>query len=666
MHRLTNRCQQILKLLINNKLLNLSKLEMEINVSKKTLIKDLDCLEIYLKEFNVELSRIPNKGIQIIGEKSDISKLETQLNKSNINVLKPIDNYDRQVYIIVRLLDSKEPVSIQTLSDELFVSRGTITNELPAIKNILQEYDCTIEKKQNKGLIIVAKEENIRKVYSKMMLKLKRNAYLINLINEIKIQHKTESFEHLADEKIFDVIDKNIIKKLSIILVELENDLGYSFTDEAFVTIMIHIIIATKRIKEGSEVELEDSILLKLKSFDEYDIIKKNLLPIEEIFDISLTDSEIGYVSLHVLGAKVFKTINLTQEDDIFSTSKELENIINQMIKIIEKNLKIKVINKDEFFKSLAIHIRPAINRLQNNMPIKNPYLEEVKRNYFLSFAVATECFNILIDKYGFKMNEHEIAYITLHIEAEMEMLKCLNKNKLKVIVLCSSGLGTSRLLAAKIRNEFSNIEIIDTLSIINISKCERINEVDLIISTVPFYSNDIPTIVTNTFLTESDIEKINSKIKDIKRNNKLIKNESLDIFKEDMVLIDLKGDKNQVLKTMCDYLVDKNIVKPTYYKTVIDREEISSTSHERFAIPHGDINEIDTPFILVGILKQPIVWDNNSNVQIVFLLGMNNTMQSSIDNIFDRLYTIFSDKEKINNIISSNDTAQIIRLIID
>lgn len=66
-------------------------------------------------------------------------------------------------------------------------------------------------------------------------------------------------------------------------------------------------------------------------------------------------------------------------------------------------------------------------------------------------------------------------------------------------MISCTTGIGTSRLLAARIEKEYDNIKVIDIISSINIDEDFLINKgIDFIISTVPIETTKLPVAIVN------------------------------------------------------------------------------------------------------------------------------------------------------------------------
>jgi mannitol operon transcriptional antiterminator len=110
-------------------------------------------------------------------------------------------------------------------------------------------------------------------------------------------------------------------------------------------------------------------------------------------------------------------------------------------------------------------------------------------------------------------MPDAEIGYIAMHLGSAIEALKnqeSQSKTRYKVVVTCTSGIGTSKMLAERIRSEFNQIDIEAILSTTQISEVWLLEKnVDLIISTVHFDNRLTPVVMVNPLLLDTDIQKI-------------------------------------------------------------------------------------------------------------------------------------------------------------
>ena len=152
-------------------------------------------------------------------------------------------------------------------------------------------------------------------------------------------------------------------------------------------------------------------------------------------------------------------------------------------------------------------------------MDIRNPLLDEIKQYYSELFHVAEKCIVPVEKQFGIKMPDSEIAYIAMHLGAVLGR-KNLSKKHYRVVIACATGIGTSSLLAARIEEEYTNIQVTEIISSLNIKEEELHQKgIDFIISTVPIELSKIPVVVVNPLFFEKDkklvdycIEKLKNK----------------------------------------------------------------------------------------------------------------------------------------------------------
>ena len=112
--------------------------------------------------------------------------------------------------------------------------------------------------------------------------------------------------------------------------------------------------------------------------------------------------------------------------------------------------------------------------------------LIEIKKSYSFAYKIASISANYIQEKIGKKINEDEIGFICLHFAASLQRLKSNKcKNKLRTLIICASGLGTSMILSAKIKSDFNNtIRIVKGIPLKELNSINK-ESYDLIISTI-------------------------------------------------------------------------------------------------------------------------------------------------------------------------------------
>ncbi|WP_251028953.1 PTS sugar transporter subunit IIA [Bacillus sp. ISL-18] len=85
-----------------------------------------------------------------------------------------------------------------------------------------------------------------------------------------------------------------------------------------------------------------------------------------------------------------------------------------------------------------------------------------------------------------------------------------------KTLVVCSSGIGTSKMLATRLQKEFPELRFIQNVSVMEFQKMDK-TDYQLVISTIPIPDYNGDYIVVNPFLNKDEIEKIRSFINEYK-----------------------------------------------------------------------------------------------------------------------------------------------------
>ena len=109
---------------------------------------------------------------------------------------------------------------------------------------------------------------------------------------------------------------------------------------------------------------------------------------------------------------------------------------------------------------------------------------------------------------------EAEIAYIAMHLSAALTERHEAKMQPARVIVACQTGMGTSRMLAAGLRQTYEEIEIVDLVSALQVNRdYARRMEADFVISTVPIPWSPLPVVVTTPLLDAADKARIEKEL---------------------------------------------------------------------------------------------------------------------------------------------------------
>lgn len=608
-----------------------------VGVSSRTIRDDIKLLNKELKTREIEITSAPRIGYTINPRGKNVL---TVLSEYIENARKGIAVLpeDRLFYIIKRLLQTNEFITQENLANELYVSKSTIDGDIDKVEKWLTKNNLTMIKKPSCGIKIQGNEFQVRYSISD---------YFMNSCDTSCIE---------------DILNVNI-DKIKEIILNVQEVIALKLSDIALNNLIIHIAIAITRIKEGMEITFPTTEVKNLKSKAEYKMAEKIIMNLEKEFKINIPEGEKAYITIHLLGIKVLTDEELDVHEVETAIGSELLQVIYQIVFEIKKIYKIDFSSDEKLIHGLALHLKPALNRLKYNMNLRNPLLKEIKEKYPHAFEMGVVASKVLEKNVGLRINENEIGYIAMHIGAALERKNNIGKKLIqKVIIICSTGMGTAQLLASKIRKSFPDITITGIYPSYKIEDVLRKNP-DLILSTIPVYVSEIPVIQVDALLSEKDLQKISNVITNSEKANDKIK--LYELFDKDLFIKNIRTkDRYEVIKILSKSLSEKNCVTESFLQSVIEREKISSTSVSNFvAIPHALFENVIDSKIAIGILDKPIEWGENM-VQLVFLLALKKMTDEELTSIFDTLFSILDDRKKVLDLVKTDCFENFIKLI--
>ncbi len=516
-----------------------------LGASVKTISKDLDDIEEVINSIGVSIDRKQGMGIRLCYTPPQLDKLNNILNNIVLFDGDKVVEHRRTEILLNLLINTNKYTTIQKLSDRYMVSRTSINNDLNEVQESLNRYNLELSKTL-KGTKIVGSEINIRKaLVSTIQEYVKINpSYIMEYQN---IRHK-----ELNITEINTILNNKSVSFFEDLLNQLENELKLVIYEPYYTNLLSHLAIMTNRIINGNYIDdnLDENDSLLVMNERLYNSAIYLIEEIEKKFNIKINKQEAAYVYKYLI------SIGLSFDDDDKKNTKETDlsyiyftkdliNIISQMSEV-NYDLSLGLYDK------LLLHIRPMLNRAKYNIQIKNPLLEDFFREFKEEFfIVKIGCF-LICNRYGINMiNDHEIAYILSYFISENEKID--GTIKVRTVVICHSGYGTSQLLATRLVKSFNNIEMSGIISSNSINNVD-LDKVDLIVSTVDLDINR-PYLMVSAFLNEIDKENVKNYIENILKG----KRESSSLKYEDIPLrfIDNKRD----IEEFKSLLIEDNLI---------------------------------------------------------------------------------------------------------
>lgn len=494
----------------------------KINVSNRTVQRDLTLIEDFLYDNDFSLIKKPGQGLILNESTESISYLYELLDM--VDSSKQYEKVERVNFILSRLLTSKEPIKYFVFTLYLNISEKTLTDDLTIIEKWLSVYDISLIRKRGVGLSIKGSEKSIRKAQAKLINEMLDDDKKIEILTDIYDKVKVDL---ISQNDILSMIDAGIINRTKKSLDKTFSRLNISISDNSYISLLVHISLSIERLKQNKQIDFNEDIVKNLKSSQDYIFAEKIIENLEEEFSIEIPDIEIYFVAMHIKGTKI---IDEDQVNIYGSNPDEVSNITNELIERMEEIYGLDLTKDSRLKHDLRAHIMPALSRLKYKLTINNPIISEIKEKYQDIYNSLKEIAPDLIRKNGklsddIPIPDDEIAYIAIHFITAIES-RILNYISVNVLTVCPTGYGASRLLATNLINHFTNIEIVNNSSIMNLNRTFLENNgVDLIISTIKIDGileenviKEFDYIEMPAIPDEDDYLKLTNKLREISR----------------------------------------------------------------------------------------------------------------------------------------------------
>jgi len=595
-----------------------------VNCSEKTIRNDLKIIEDYLDDCSdAHLTRKPGLGVYL-----DIEEHEKVRLCNELHTVKEEPKYqsdeERILQIAYDLLMNVQPVTAKEFADQYFLNRSTIKKDLNKIEKWLRRFSLALVSKQRIGLIIEGTEKNKRKALTR----------ILDLINNPSITNQFIKKQFLYHEVEFIASELKVLQKRHSLY----------FTDDTLESLLLHTLMMIRRTKLKQSISISKREITVLQKKKEYKWTYEFLKRLEKFFVIHFSEEEVVYLTLHILGGKVRYPKNDASWDlDIINEENSvLFKIICHLIYRVSE-LNALDFDKDQILKNgLKIHLYTTLNRINYDLPVSNPMLNDIKKMYPHMFDIVIDVLGEINQLFDLFIPEEEAAYLTLHFQASIERLDSNRQKQKNVIIVCHMGIGMSQLLRTRIERKFHQIYVMDCISKDDLDDyLTKHQDVELVISTTSISGVKIPHLIVSPLLEYTEEKKLEDFIKQFDEPVRQEKTAFSMLDYTTPFLVSLQDDvehRYMIIEKLAKVLYEKGYVEKEYAVHAIMREKMSATTlGAGIAIPHANSKFIKQSAIAIATLKEPLDW-GTEKVTLVFMLAVKNEEQKMTKQLFQEL----------------------------
>lgn len=608
---LTERQNEIIKLLNQYHILSADKIAKMLNVSTKTIRNEIHKINSSLN-LNYIISQ---KGTgYLINEQIQLEK--EYASEQNIQ------------YLILKKILNHDFYNFYELADELFISESNLQRYIKRVNEIIQKRNSSIKIcRQRNQLYLNGTETEKRQITT---------YFLMNELNQY-------NFNLSMYQSLFLRID---ILELQKIITEFNNAHHLNLRDVEIISLVIHVALMLERVIRGNEIINEVDFVN-----DEYNHLSIQFANILQIrYEIKLNKSEIKYLSLLLAGK-----VPSIEENDI----NEVKQFIQQLIIEINESFDVDLQQDSKFTDNFLIHLIGLKRRITNHTFLNNPLIKELQKNFPVIYDMSVFIALKIQEFFSTQLYEDEIGYITLHLMGAIERLHTsLHK---KIVLIYPFGQAGYDYIVKKINHIHDlEIEICCQLSMFDAFQIKEYQP-DLVISFVHIEEKvGYPIYVCHNLLLEEDIENIYNILKG---NHTFKKNV---FFEKELFHIynDIEN-KEDVIHRLCESLYYKGYVDQQYEGLVLAREQIAPTAYgSMFAIPHAVKKAGFATRIAVALLDKPINW-NQQKVRLVFLFCLTKERNEEFDLLFEKLVGLLDESKKVKELLKCKKYEEFLELFL-
>lgn len=608
---------------------------------------------------------------------------------------------------ILNIMEQKQSVTVDYLSEKMDVSPKTIKNDIKEINNSLEGH-AIIENKRNSYVFYIFDTDGYEQVKNKVyahddfmnspnsrivfiMQKLMNTdcpyltdelAYDMNIgrstVNgdlkrlrkileeyEIEILGKTNTGISLNGdeleirffilENMYDGIykdyplDSDLIDAIKQIALEYELD---SVAVEYFIkffTVMID------RFLNGNPLSKLDKKYEELKESSAYIFAREIANNISKVLMTDLPEEEILFISIPIAGMRTPTNIKTIEKLQVKKTTEDLILKIKDKIKQ-EMNINIQ---SEQIMHEFMYHIQFMINRMKYGFKIRGIDCEEIKSSNSVAYTVAEVAASVIQNEENIEISNEEIALMSVYFGILIDKSN-LEKNKIyNIAIICGTGRISARVVESNLKKIIKNETMMDLYSDSNIDS-EILDKYDLVVSTVKL---DIDTKSEIIYIKDVlDRSELKRKIDLLKYSDKkeisFIKGMDsimLGILDENrFFVLDKNYSYSENVNMMIDILENEGHLDAGFKERIRKREEKSSMIFEdTVAFPHTINYASKNIELALGVVPENMSDKKEKDIKLVFLLGLpeDDGDDTVLVKIYDEIIKIASDKELVEEI---------------
>ena len=359
-----------------------------LDVSTKTIYTDITYLQSEVEKYKVDLVRAPRIGIRLEGEKENIQHMLRDLQKDNLSEDEKYTPEYRRLWILKKVLIDCETITLESVSKEFLVSKTSLYQDIAVInKSIESQSDVKLEVGEC-GICILGEEIEIQNAV---------NNYLLS-------ESKEEMFSDFT-HKLGNFFELDVIKAVSDLILNDFEELTEVLSEYYLKSLLVTLIMQSSRLLKKKHMNEETEISYNnIRHMETYIVANSIAEQLKYQLHITYSNNDMEYLCRQLYAHRVTHHVKHMRTD--------YEETVRDVIKRMSEIQKLDLTRDKKLYESLLYHLPPMILRLQNNIQIVNPMLDNIKQEYPELFTTMWYALTQIELRYQVTLTEDEVSHI--------------------------------------------------------------------------------------------------------------------------------------------------------------------------------------------------------------------------------------------------------------
>lgn len=474
--------------------LTLGQIAARLGVSAKTIHRELTRIAPALSQnYGLVLSAKSGQGLRVLGSPERIEACLGDLAEARARERSP---EERKRLLVALLLEAGDVVKLLSLEADLGSGIVAVRRDLEEMRSWLEGNGLALSLRRGIGVTLEGPEWGRRQAISSLVMEQFGEAGLLGLINDETTPDET--LDPVADI-LLRMVPAQGFRAAEAVLSGLPRDCALALAPRDYLGLVTHLAVGAERRRRGFPLgEIAGTPLEEAASTKESRAATLIAEGMASASGLEGERAETLSVESYLRGAKPERSGGPGLGEIDMAALAGLKALIQACEELYDASFVEDRVLRD----GLASHWAPALYRIRNRLPIRNPLLQQIRTEYVGLFAAIRKASDRVFPE--LRVPDDEVGYLVLHFGSSLER-RAKTGQRFRALVVCSAGIGSAHMLASRIRAELPEIDIVASLSWFDIDDRSR-DTWDILVSTIRLPLPESDYILVSPLLSEDGI----------------------------------------------------------------------------------------------------------------------------------------------------------------